>query len=462
VSEPGGPRPTQDQRPRSEVRTLSRFAWVSPAVLGWGALGMVVVLGLALLSLQGLRDDSGRAPAAAAPGPSDPSAGATTAAPSPTSSGAIAATSAPAQSPGPAGAKQSAAARAARAPASGTTYFGVQLDWATDTPSKYTKRSGIRPALYGEFVRFPISADSQRDLLLHASQAKAARAALFVTLEPFGGLSSVTPGSAATAARFLGRINASGVRVFVRFAHEMNGGWYPWGQQPSAYTTAFRTLADAVHRHAPGTLTVWSPNYGGGYPFTGGQYTAKPGSADFRALDTNRDGTLTMDDDMYAPFYPGDAYVDWVGLTLYFFGHQYPWGENEVPESGRFAGQVSGTFAQQPYADERGVPDFYDRYAVQHGKPMAISETSSLFASSASGGVTETAVKSAWMKQVLGAGTRSRFPLLAMINWFEFEKPEQGITGTVDWRATHQPDVLSALRAVLAASPGRFRFAPAS
>ena len=41
----------------------------------------------------------------------------------------------------------------------------------------------------------------------------------------------------------LTRINDSGVPVIVRFAHEMNGSWYPWGQQPTEYVAAFRRVA---------------------------------------------------------------------------------------------------------------------------------------------------------------------------------------------------------------------------
>jgi len=104
------------------------------------------------------------------------------------------------------------------------------------------------------------------------------------------------------------------VYFYVRFGQEMNGSWYSWGQQPAAYIAAFRTIADTVHHYAPGNAMVWSPNYGGGYPFKAGPYLARKGTADFRALDTNHDGALAMADDMYRPYYPGDRYVDWVGL----------------------------------------------------------------------------------------------------------------------------------------------------
>ena len=56
-----------------------------------------------------------------------------------------------------------------------------------------------------------------------------------------------------------------------------------------------------MHEHAPGSAMMWAPNYGGGYPFAGGQHEAEPGSADFAALDTDGDGALTMADDPYAP-----------------------------------------------------------------------------------------------------------------------------------------------------------------
>ncbi|MFP3802582.1 glycosyl hydrolase, partial [Paraburkholderia sp. SIMBA_027] len=72
--------------------------------------------------------------------------------------------------------------------------------------------------------------------------------------------------------------NDDGVPVIVRFAHEMNGSWYAWSQQPQKYVAAFQTLAKAVHTLAPGSAMMWAPNYGGGYPFAGGKYEAKPGT----------------------------------------------------------------------------------------------------------------------------------------------------------------------------------------
>ena len=165
---------------------------------------------------------------------------------------------------------------------------------------------------------------------------------VMITLEPWNGLASVTAEAAAALADLAAGYNARGVPVLIRFAHEMNGSWYPWSQQPSAYIKAFQVVADAIHSKAPQSAMLWAPNYGGGYPFKGGQFEIKPESADFKLLDTNQDGQLTMSDDPYSPYYPGDAAVDWVGMSLYHWGNAYPWGENEVPEAGKFIAQLTG------------------------------------------------------------------------------------------------------------------------
>jgi hypothetical protein len=38
------------------------------------------------------------------------------------------------------------------------------------------------------------------------------------------------------------------------------------------------------------------------------------------ALDTDGDGTLTIADSPFSPYYPGDDYIDWVGLSVYYKG----------------------------------------------------------------------------------------------------------------------------------------------
>ena len=67
-----------------------------------------------------------------------------------------------------------------------------------------------------------------------------------------------------------------------------------------------------------------------------------------------------MADDSYAPYYPGDDAVDWVGMSLYHWGATYPWGENELPEANKFTDQLTGTYVGAN-GDDSLLPDFYAR-----------------------------------------------------------------------------------------------------
>ena len=339
------------------------------------------------------------------------------------------------------------------------SYFGVQLDWVADTPASYDSRLGRVPYDFGRFTSVPMPAGELSSLNSEVAELAPLHAQLFLTVEMPQGISAVTPDVASAFALNLARWNLEGVGVFVRFGQEMNGSWYPWGQNPTAYVAAFRMVAADVHRVALGSVMVWSPNYGGGYPFPGETYEAQPGSAAFKVLDTNHDGRLTEQDDPYAPYYPGDDAVDWVGLTLYHFGDKWPWGANQIPEADKFVDQMTGRY-NGDNGNDTSVPNFYQVWSVGHHKPMAISETAALYNDAQAGtGDPEVALKTNWIDQVFNPSVRADFPGLAMINWFEHQKPENGVQGTVDWRATVQPQVRAALQAALASG---YLFAPAS
>lgn len=326
-------------------------------------------------------------------------------------------------------------------PPSGT-YFGVLLDWEQDSPKAFNSRLGLPAAVYGEYIRFPFNIDNQRHLDTIVKLVAKERGIVFLTLEPEDGLKSITPDVAQELAVRLATYNQQGIPIFVRFAHEMNGSWYTWCQQPREFVRAFRLLAEAIHSTAPLTAMIWAPNYGGGYPFPFGHYRALPGTSDFQLLDTNRDGQLNMADDMYSPYYPGDDAVDWVGMSLYHWGRQYPWGENEVPEDATFMAKLTGTYAGLE-GDHRPVPNFYGTYVQEHGKPMAITGTAAFYNPSA-GGADERAIKQTWWRQVFSPQVARRFPGIKMILWFECRKYEREINGIVDWTITSNPELTRA------------------
>lgn len=310
--------------------------------------------------------------------------------------------------------------------------FGVNLNWGEETLQEFSERMGFAPAVAVSFAGFPMSEQEIEWFGGAVDQVEQEGGTLLLTLEPHDGLRLDQDDVDALAER-LAEVNERGVPVIVRFAHEMNGSWYEWGQQPEAYVAAFRQVADAVH-DTPASTMMWAANYGGGYPFTGGRYESKPDAADFGLLDLDGNGRLTMADDPYAPYYPGDEYVDWVGMSLYHWGDVYPWGENELPEDDKFVSQLRGEY-RGAGGDDTVLPDFYGTYGEQHGKPVAIPETSALFNTNA-GGPDELDIKQRWWRQVFGGQTAAQLPLLKMINWFDWRKDEVEIGGEVDWRVS--------------------------
>ncbi|MFI5027113.1 MAG: hypothetical protein ACHQCI_10250, partial [Solirubrobacterales bacterium] len=52
-----------------------------------------------------------------------------------------------------------------------------------------------------------------------------------------------------------------GGEVLLRFAHEMNGDWYPWSGDPAAYVAAWRHYVDVFRADGASNVRfVWSPN----------------------------------------------------------------------------------------------------------------------------------------------------------------------------------------------------------
>lgn len=88
-------------------------------------------------------------------------------------------------------------------------------------------------------------------------------------------------------------LNSYGKPIFVRFANEMNGS--ALGDDPTLYVDTFRSVANMIHEY-PNLAVVWSP-------------------MDIGSLDRP-----------FEYYYPGDEYVDWIGVSCYtikyFLGNQ--------------------------------------------------------------------------------------------------------------------------------------------
>lgn len=337
----------------------------------------------------------------------------------------------------------------APSPAPGHPWFGPGLDWERDLPDDYAERLGATPSLYTQRVRYPLTADDGDYLADFAKLSARQGAVAVLTLEPQVALEELTEDDAAALGEELADLHHHyDTHFLVRFAPEMNGSWVNWGQQPDRYVTAFRTVSGAV-REAAGTAAemVWAPAYGAGYSF--GRASGAVDAAGQRAaavLDTDGDGTVDDGDDPYAPYYPGDRWVDWVGLSLYHYGDHRAFGNNAAPAPGELRARLDERFG---YSVRRQREPFYDRFASPE-RPMLV-ETSALYNTAYDRGAAERVLKQRWWRQVLAVPTDH--PAIGAISWLELTRPEAEIDDQVaDWRATGRPALAAALRADLDAS----------
>ncbi|MHA7143899.1 OpgC domain-containing protein [Arthrobacter sp. TmT3-37] len=347
-------------------------------------------------------------------------------------------------------------------------YFGPELDWSEDNARAYADRTGTTPSFFSRPIPYPLDAAAERDLFDLARQEAPLGAVAVVTLEPTKSLDELTGDDAARLADTLGRIGDEfRTAFFLRFAPEMNGTWHGWGQQPAGYVDAFRSLAGVIHSEVPTAAMVWAPSYAAGYPFTEA-YGAVEGLASgaVTALDTNGNGLIDGGDDPYAPYYPGDDAVDWVGLSMYHFG-SYEQGATTnadgtreysgaittsvLPEPDKFADQLAGIYGAAP-----GAPriDFVKDYAAAKGKRFLV-QTAALHDPEDSDSAPEADIKRAWLDQLFDPVIAARYPEIGMVSWLEAEREEPEAQGhTVDWRLGADEATVAALRDTLGAAPG--------
>jgi Glycosyl hydrolase family 26 len=160
----------------------------------------------------------------------------------------------------------------------------------------YAREVGRRPVILGSYKTWAIS-------LIDFPQLEAiwSRGAVpMVTWEPSGNRGKVYKLADIARGRYDNFVRASaqaaaawGHPIFLRFAHEMNGAWYPWGRgvhdgtrnRPRDYKAAWRHLVGIFRAYgATNVKWVWAPNqnFSGRFPFR--------------------------------QYYPGDRWVDWVGI----------------------------------------------------------------------------------------------------------------------------------------------------
>ncbi len=181
---------------------------------------------------------------------------------------------------------------------------------------------------------------------------------------------------------------------FLRFAEEMNGDWFPWSEQvngnkPGEYILAWQHVHDIFTTEGVTNVTwVWSPNI---------EYS----------------GSITLEE-----LYPGDTYVDWLGID------GYNWGTVPHPD-------VTGwkTFSEV-------FTQTYTHITALSTKPLMIAET----ASTEQGGS-----KADWITDAYSTQIPTNFERIKAIIWFNEDKE-------TDWRIESSPAAQNAFTAAIQSS----------
>jgi hypothetical protein len=164
-------------------------------------------------------------------------------------------------------------------------------------------------------------------------------------------------------------------RVYIRLAHEMNGDWYPWSATSNGVAIgAGNTVADyvAMWRHVHSVVESVGINS------TQVQWIFCPNATDSA-------NSHPMED-----YYPGDAYVDWVGIDGYNFG-----GSRWTSPSARFT---------EPFSRIR---------ALAPGKPLSVPEFGTV--ANTSSGI-DIAAKNQWLLDAFSFFSSNGVKLVSYFN----------------------------------------------
>ena len=226
---------------------------------------------------------------------------------------------------------------------------------------------------------------------------------------------------------------------------------------------------------------VWSPFSGTEYPYNWSPLTPYAGQARFLEVDTNKDGKLDGQDDPFSPYYPGDSYVDWVGMSIFYPGKEFmsPLSHDQfqmdvkptvsstataaptatsIPQIPKYQQQISANNNFESQLTNAGRSfNFYQMFAVGKSKPFLISSGAAyLQGPDVEPEPLELPFKSSWITQILNRSILEKYPWIkgllfynAVINvsetnyngWFKFDSRT-----TVDYTLTRNASVLGFMR----------------
>ncbi|NSW58149.1 MAG: hypothetical protein HPY44_19250 [Armatimonadetes bacterium] len=270
-------------------------------------------------------------------------------------------------------------------------YIGAYIEMdpvARDDIATFERVTGKKHATYFRYVGY-----GQPFPFEWANRLKRAGATPHIAWEPNEGLDKVQDdeylrGWVQACANF-------GEPVFIRFASEMNGDWEAWSGDPDLYVKKWRMVYEAFYRGAPNAILIWCP-------------FATPKS------------TIPL-------YYPGDEYVDWVGVNVY----------SVVYHSGDVTKRAVDNAVQH-------LEFIYNLYADR--KPIAIGEYAAThYCQAAASATVDFAIRE--MRRMYES-IQTRFPRVRMINWFSVDAVREELAHN-DYSLTTDEQVLAAYRALV-------------
>jgi glycosyl hydrolase family 26 len=264
-------------------------------------------------------------------------------------------------------------------------YFGIEVNGAPDSTGPVATVAtsiGASPNMIGQYVRWNRPFDTAA-----ASNTVNYGALYYMAWEPYGATvrSIADGGSDVYITKFARAVRAFHQPVALSFGHEMNGNWYPWGTTGATaadFVAAWRHIHDLfAQAGATNVIWVWNPNI-----------------------------VNPMPQVQLEPYWPGSAYVDWVGVTGYF----------ALTGAHTFDGLYDPTMTE--------IRQFTD-------KPFIIAETS-----------IQTGASELTSAQELMSGVKDNNDVLGLV-WFNYLKDG------VDWTLTGRPQLRATMASLLESFP---------
>jgi hypothetical protein len=136
--------------------------------------------------------------------------------------------------------------------------------------ASYIDAIGYNPGTFDVFIELPLSKARTETLSRLLNAIGNLNSIVVLTAEPMSGISpdKLTDAVIQVVADVIKRSeDIYGTRVVLRFAHEMNGNWFIWGQRPIAYKAAWLRMTKILRATTRFATTMWAPTEGGQYPY---------------------------------------------------------------------------------------------------------------------------------------------------------------------------------------------------